>query len=240
MFEDALEYPKRGEETVELVAIGGVLSLLGLFFVPILFLNGYFVRVIRQVTAGETAAPPAFDDWGELFTDGLVTLVIGAVYIGIPATVLIVSWFALFIPFAGASVGGEAGGALALLGFGAVLLLGLVGFVMGVIAYYLLPAAVAAYAVTGEIGAAFSPSTLRTVGGDKQYLIGLLIAIAINFLAQLVGNALIITFVGILLIPFITFYGNVASAYAIATGVADTPLVTDRGDSESTVGHSPY
>ncbi|MFC6757836.1 hypothetical protein ACFQER_15725 [Halomicroarcula sp. GCM10025894] len=49
-----------------------------------------------------------------------------------------------------------------------------------------------------------------------------------------------LTIVGILVIPFMVFYGNVASAYAIGAGVAETGLVTDQREPESNVGHSPY
>ncbi|WP_324662480.1 DUF4013 domain-containing protein [Haloarcula sediminis] len=231
MFEDAIEYPWRGEQRVETVVIGGVLTLLGILLVPILFVNGYHVRVIRQVCAGESEAPPVFDDWGALLVDGLVALLIGFAYLLVPVVFYLVSWFAFFIPFLGGSLGGSAGDVFAVLGVIAVLAFMLVAFLVGLAAVYLLPAAVAAYAVTGEIGSAFSPSTIRSVGGNKAYLTGVVVAVAINFLAQLAGNVVVFTIIGIVLIPFITFYGNVASAYAIGAGVADTPLGADEPES---------
>jgi len=105
---------------------------------------------------------------------------------------------------------------------------------------YLLPAAWAAYAVTGTFGPAFSPSTLWTVGTDKRYLMGVLLALVINFVAQFAANMVALTIVGILLIPFVVFYGQVASAYAVGAGVADTGLVTQQCDPESDIGHSLY
>ncbi|WP_277541464.1 DUF4013 domain-containing protein [Haloarcula laminariae] len=233
MFEDAIEYPWRGEQHVETIVIGGVLTLLGILFIPVLFVNGYHVRVIRRVSAGETEAPPVFDDWGDLLVDGLVTLLIGFAYMLVPLVLFLVSWFAIFIPVAGSGVGGSAGDVFAVLGVVAVLAFMLVAFLVGLAALYLLPAAVAAYAVTGEVGSAFSPSTIRSVGVNKAYLTGVVIAVAINFLAQLAGNVVVFTIVGIVLIPFITFYGNVASAYAIGAGVADTPLCADEPEPDA-------
>jgi len=58
---------------------GGFLGLLGIFLVPFLFVYGYLVRVLRVVIAGETETAPMFEDWGELFADGLSAFVIGAV-----------------------------------------------------------------------------------------------------------------------------------------------------------------
>jgi len=232
MFEDAIVYPWRGEQNVKTVAIGGVLGILAIFDFPALFANGSLVRVRRQVGVGDTETPPVFDDWGGLLVDGLVSLLIAFVYLFVTMTLISAS-IVLFSSFAGAGGGGNAGGGIALLGFVVGLVLVLVSVIVGLAAFYLLPGAVAAYAVTGDLGSAFSPSTLWTVGGDKSYLVGVLIAVLINVTAQIAGSMIYLTIIGILFIPFIFFYGNVASAYAIGAGVAETALVDDSPDTES-------
>ncbi len=240
MLDDAIGYPWRGEQNLARILIGGILGALVFFVVPLFLGNGYLVRVVRQVATGDTETPPAWEDWGELFVDGLVSLLISFVYVLVPSVVFTGLMVGIsFVLDATGTGGGAMSGAVVGLG----LLFGLVAFLVVVTAMYLLPAAWAAYAVTGRFGAAFSPSTLRTVGGDKRYLIGVLIALGINFFAQLAANIVMFTIVGILLIPFVIFYGQVASAYAIGAGVAETPLVEDRvtdgSETDEAVGHSP-
>jgi len=203
--------------------------------VPLFLGYGYLVRVIRQVAAGDTETPPAFEDWGELFVDGLVSVVITVAYSLVPVIAFAVLFAGVF-PALGADGGGAVTGVVVALG----LLSGLVAFLVALAAMYLLPAAWAAYAVTGTFGPAFSPSTLWTVGTDKRYLMGVLLALVINFVAQFAANMVALTIVGILLIPFVVFYGQVASAYAVGAGVADTGLVTQQRDPESDIGHSLY
>ncbi|MDS0283192.1 DUF4013 domain-containing protein [Haloarcula onubensis] len=237
MLEDALQYPWTGEQKVETLAIGGILSLLGVFFVPMLFVYGYLVRVIRQVSSGDTDTPPAFDDWEELLVDGLVVFGISLVYFLVPSVILVSGLLVWLVPVGvGIGVGGNGGGALAAFGVLASMAFTILGLLTLLAASYLVPAAVAAYARTGQFASAFSPATLQTVGTDESYAVAWLLAVVIGFLAQVVGGALTLTFVGAVLVPFVTFYGNVASAYAIGAGVADTPLVTDTRDSESATG----
>jgi len=237
MLEDAIRYPWTGEQRVETLAIGGVLSLLGVFFLPILFVYGYLVRVIRQVANGDTDAPPVFDEWEELLVDGLVVFGISLVYVLVPSLVLAAGTVVWLVPVGvGVGVGGNGGGVLAVLGALLALFVTLLGFLALLGAFYLVPAAVAAYALTGRFASAFSPSTLRTVGTDGSYAVAWVVAIVVGFLAQVVGGVFTLTLVGAVLVPFVTFYGNVAGAYAIGTGVAETALGPESSDAESPAG----
>jgi len=235
MFEDAIRYPWTGEQRVETQAIGGVLTLLSVVFVPILFVYGYFVRVIRVVHAGDDEVPPVFDDWGELLGNGVVAFAVSLVYLLVPAVLFTVAAVAWIVPVTVSSGGGSTGGAVV----GAVLglLLVAVSFVATLIALYILPAAVAAYAVTEEFGAAFSPSKLRRVGGSRRYAVAWLVAFAISLLAQVVGGVASATVIGGILVPFLSFYAGVAGAYAIGRGVRETTL--DAADNEDTVAGQP-
>jgi hypothetical protein len=238
MFEDALRFPWNGEKKIETQAIGGVLTLLGVFVIPILFVYGYLVRVIRQTASGEVDEPPAFDDWGRLLTDGVVGFVITLVYTLIPGIVITVGALVVFGSFgvvgsAATDTGG--GGALAVGGLLVTLLIGVVSLVLFLVAVYVVPAAVAAFARTGEFAAAFSPSVLRSMLTDRRYAMAWIVAVAIGILAQVVGGAVSATGVGAILVPFLTFYGNVAGAYAIGVGIADIDAV-GASDEETPAG----
>jgi hypothetical protein len=239
MFEDALRFPWTGEKKIETVAIGGVLTLLGVFFIPILFVYGYLVRVIRQTAAEDIEEPPTFDDWGELLVDGLVGFGISLVYLLVPGVVITVGTFLFFVPVSvvGSGAADSGGGLLAAGGLlVAVVVFGL-SLVLFLAAAYVVPAAVAAYARRGQFGAAFSPSVLRPILTDRRYATAWVVAVAIAILAQAAGGAVSATGVGAILVPFLSFYGNVAGAYAIGVGISD--LDTGEGSDEETPAGQP-
>lgn len=234
MFEDALRFPWTGEKKVETLLVGGVLSLLGFLFVPLLFVYGYLVRVVRQVAAGDTDRPPVFDEWGDLLVDGVVAFAISLVYLLVPAIAVAVAAFLFLVPITVVEGGaGPRTGLLAAGGLLVALLVLSVTLLLLLAALYLFPAGVAAFARTGRFGAAFAPRDLRTVAGDRRYATGWLIFVAIGILAQVLSGAVAATGVGGLLVPFVLFYGNVAGAYAIGAGVADIDL-RDEADEDAT------
>ncbi|MBX0323458.1 DUF4013 domain-containing protein [Halomicroarcula sp. F13] len=234
MFEDALRYPWRGEKRAETLLIGGVLSLLGFLLVPILFVYGYMVRVVRQTAAGDAATPPRFDDWEELLVDGVVAFVVSVVYLFVPVVAIALAAFAFLVPVTVVEGGvGPRAGMLAAGGLLVALLALSVTLLLLLVALYLFPAGIAAYARTGRVTAAFSPGDLRTVAGDRRYATGWLVFVAIAVLAQVVSGAVAATGVGGLLVPFLLFYANVAGAYAIGVGVADLEL-RDEADEDAT------
>ena len=238
VIEDAIRYPWTGEDHVARIVIGGLLGMFGILFVPMLFVYGYLVRVLRDVSARQRATAPPFDDWGELLADGVSVFVIGVVYYGVPFLLIAVAFIASFFPiFIGAGAGGDGGAAVGTLGtlFAMFAVQMLAGVVL-LVAAYILPGAVAAYARTDRLGAAFSPSTVRTIVTNRDYAIAWLYAFAINILASVATNLAVFTIVGILVVPFISFYSLVACTYAIGHGVADIPL---EGADEDTTATQP-
>ncbi|MEF8973981.1 MAG: DUF4013 domain-containing protein [Haloarcula sp.] len=226
MLEDAIRYPWNGEQKVETILIGGVLSLLGVFFIPVLFVFGYLVRVIRAVSDGDDEVPPVFDEWGDLLVEGLVAFLITLAYSLVPLVVIGLAIASFVLPFSVVTT--AAGEPTPGIAVGGVLLALVVAFVTILVSLgfaYLLPAAVAAYAVTGRVGSAFSPGTLRAIGGSRTYAVAWLVAVAIGIGAQVVGGFASVTVIGAVLVPFVSFYGNVAGAYAIGTAVREVPAV---------------
>lgn len=235
MFEEAIRYPWKGEKNVETIAIGGVLSLFGFLILPMFLVYGYAVRVIRQVSVGDDETPPVFEDYEELFVDGLKTFAIVLVYSLIPTAVVALAVGSWFVPVAVSSGSGGSPGAVGVIGLVIGLLVLLVAAVVSLAFLYLVPGAVAAFARTGRLGAAFSPTELRAIGGHRGYAVGWAVAVGVTLLASIVGGAVSATVLGALLVPFLTFYGTVAAAYAIGNGVSDLPVV-EGDEGNATVG----
>lgn len=222
MFKEAIEYPRNSDGALKTVAIGGVLLFVSFLVIPTVLVFGYIVRVLRDVMNGATE-PPAFDEWGDLFVDGIKAFAVALAYSLVPA--------ALFVGVAlaggvGLGVGGDAGAMVAL----AVLVGGLVAALVSLALLYVLPAALVAFVRADSLSAAFAPAELRPLAFSRTYATGWLVAVGISLLSGVVIGVLNALVVGAILAPFVTFYANVAGAYAIASAVRDAPAVDTEVD----------
>ncbi|MFB6081330.1 MAG: DUF4013 domain-containing protein [Halanaeroarchaeum sp.] len=218
MLEDGLGYPVRGEWLGRIV-IGGALSLLSVLFFPIFLVTGYFVQVLESTIEGDDE-PPEFTDWGRLFVRGVGATIIALAYSIVP--LFLYGFVVLGFFGAGAAVGGDAGGFLA----GAGVLATLLFVPVLLFVYYLIPAALANYAVGGSIGAGFEFATIRSVVFSAEYLVAVLLPIVVAVLIWVASAVLAFTIVGLVLLPFVQFYGQMAvfrmfgTAFASVTGRA--------------------
>jgi len=215
MIQDALEYPRTGDDWTKTVLIGGILSLLGALVVPAILVLGYLVRVLDRTMHGDDQ-PPEFDDWGELFVDGVKAFAITLAYGLIPAAVAaaVVAGGVLSFSIVGGSGAGNtaAGGA----GVAVVVVGSLLALVLGLVAAYVVPAAVAAFAETDRIEAAFSVSDLRPVLTSGTYATAWVLGFAIVLGAGLLAGALnAIPVIGFVIGGFIGFYAVVAAYYIV-------------------------
>jgi len=228
MFQEALNYPRNGDSAVKNVAIGGILLFLSFLFVPTFFVLGYVVRSLRYVLDG-IEEPPAFDEWGELFMDGLKAFAIGLVYSFVPTVLVLVTLFAGGVSL-GLSGPGEGNLAFGLVAVVAVL----ATVVVSLLVAYVLPAAIVAWVRTDSLGAAFSPDELRVLAFSKTYATGWAVAVGISLLGGIAVGVLNAVLIGALLAPFVTFYANVAGAHAIGSAVREMPAVEDGSENPVT------
>ncbi len=159
-------FPFQGRGWQNRFLVGTALVLAG-FFIPILpliFVGGYALAVIRQAVKGEELAPPAWDDWGRLGLDGLRSLLVGTVYTLPGGLVLLGGWlFYMASAFASAFLnggrtgGGDATSGLLMLAAIAVVFLSMaVGTLLLLLAAIPLPAAMAHLVAKDRVGAAFA------------------------------------------------------------------------------------
>jgi len=202
MLEDGLGYPVRGD-WIGRIIIGGVLGFFSFLILPIFAIQGYLFKVMEGTIDGEDT-PPEFTDWGELLARGVGVTVVGVVYSLVP--MLVYGFIAFSMLGVGGYVGGNAGGLLA--GAGVLALLLFLPVLLFI--YYVIPAAIANYASTGDLMAAFDFSTILDVVTTGEYLLAVLLPIVIGVLLVIAGFVLVLTFVGGLFLPFLEFYGQVA------------------------------
>ena len=240
MLGDAFSYLRRDDGWLRTVLIGGVLLLLSPLFLPTLVVQGYLVRVLRGVVGG-AGDPPVFDEWVEMLVDGVKLLVVQLVYGLVPGGLV---FLGSLVAGLGAYLAGGGGRAGAGVGAGVGLLAGilfLLAFLLGLLAAYVTPAAVANFAREGELAAAFDLATVREVVSSRAYLVAALYAVAAGIVVAVGTTLVAATIVGLVLVPFVAFYGQVAVYHVLARGFAESLGLggADGADASPTLGSEP-
>ena len=173
------------DQWVTKLLIAAAITLLGtvLFFLiipPILaaiLLNGYGLWIVRRVIRGESPVLPDWDDWGQLFIDGLMVAIIELVY----ALPIIAASVCLGTPLGALAENSDA--AASVLGS----LLGCTNLLWGIVMSFLLPGAIAFYAKSGDLGAAFRFGEIFQLIRDNftTYLITVIMTWVAGFIGAL-------------------------------------------------------
>lgn len=229
MLGDALSYPLDDDSWIRTILIGGLLSLLTVFVVPIFFLQGYYVRVLHGVT-NDDPSPPEFSDWADLLIDGLklfaVNLVVGlVVFLAMGIVAVIFGAGSLLSAGMGGDPGAAAGGIFA--AFGAVGMLLFIAFAL--VLGYVAPGMFANFAREDSIAAAFDVSTVLAGVTTMEYLTGWVLAVLVAVVLGTIASFLSVILVGI----FVLFYVQVVTYYLFGRGFADG-LAEKRGGSTAT------
>lgn len=228
MFEEGLSYPLDGDNALGRIIIGGLLGFASVLVIPAFALLGYLVWVLRDSALGKDE-PPAFDDWGAMIVDGLKATVVGISYGILPFLLVVVSVFV--IAGGGASGNDTAAGVL-----GGIGILGILTSVVAMfIIYYLVPAALTNMALEDSIGAAFDFGTLKQALLSVDYLVAWLIPFVLAVVVNVVVFLLSVTVIGLVVVPFIQFYVQVAVFYMFGVAFAKAVDI----DGAAVVGADP-
>jgi hypothetical protein len=214
MLSDALRYPVAGDGWLRTILIGGLLTILSSLVLPVFLVQGYTVRVLRGV-ANDDPDPPAFDEWVDLFVDGVKLFVVSLlVAIAVFAVLALVG-----VVFGGGSL--LLGGATEPGADGPMAVLGLLGFVVflgaALLIGYVAPAMFANFAREDSIAAAFDASTVLSGALTAEYLVAWLLAVVVGLVLGTVASLLSVLVVGI----FGLFYVQVVIYYLFGRGFVE-------------------
>lgn len=214
MLTEALSFPRADERWLRTTLIGGGLTLFGFLVLPAIVVNGYLLRVVEAAVAGDEQ-PPQFDDWVDLFVDGVLVFVVEFVYAAIPAFI-----FAAVVGFV-VAIGAIAGTSMddpsVWLGIGVIAAIPVLAALLFVLlAAYLLPAALANFAMTGDLEAAFHVRTVARAAFTVDYAVAVLLAILVGIVLGLIGGLLVLILVGF----FVLFYLQVVVYHLFGQGFA--------------------
>ncbi|MFN2124969.1 MAG: DUF4013 domain-containing protein, partial [Candidatus Promineifilaceae bacterium] len=148
----SLTYLFDDDRWVVKLLIGTGLMILSFLIIPIFFVQGYLVKIVRNMLDGLENPLPEWEDWGKLFMDGLYLTIAGIVY-SAPVWLLMICGMAVFLP-AGLTEGDLSSTLVAAGGVGFMLLTCL-AMILGVAISLLYPAITVQYAREDNLGACF-------------------------------------------------------------------------------------
>ncbi len=195
--------------------------------VPLVFVYGYALRIMRQTIAGQPPSMPSWDDWGAIGRDGLIAIVVGLVYMLPAIAVFLIGALLYVFGFMGQPLiatliddpGVAAGiGIIGIFGGLAGLFLAMfLGFILTLAGFIPLPAAIAHALAEDDLGAAFRLRQIwRLIRADAwSYFSAWIIGGGLAMVGYVVFMAGYYTFVLLCLMPFLVaplfFYTSAVS-----------------------------
>ena len=213
----ALTFIPDDKEWIKKIAIaGGIMFASSIIpLIPLLFLIGYQVAVAKNVMDGEEEPLPEWQEWGQLFMDGVVVWAAQFVY-AIPVVLLA---FCVTFAFIGAADNNDG-----LLALAIVSLCLLIFFAIALV--FIMPALYVQYIRYGDFGPMFKFG--EVIGVVRENFVDILLTVVVSIVGALaigiVATILLITICGAiiayavgtawLMLSLAYLYGKIASRYA--------------------------
>ncbi|VVB87564.1 Uncharacterised protein [uncultured archaeon] len=198
--EEEVKFPTKDSEWIVKVLIGGILGI-----IPIINLieYGYILKVMKGAIDGNPGMPK-WDDWGNLFINGLIGFVISLIYLIIPILII-------FVSAGGIMAAAFSGNMNLMAGMMAGAIGGiLIGLLLALVFGFMVPMALAMYTKENSFGAAFRigevVSRIKSVFAD--YITVYIVLIVLLFILGLLN---FIPILGFLIMIFGTFYVSVVA-----------------------------
>ncbi len=177
----AFTFVTEDERLLTKLGIAVLVSVASFLIVPIPLLVGYMVGVTRNVRDGVKKPLPEWDDFGQLFRDGLSVIAAQLVYT-LPFWLIACIAFIATIGFGGLAEASEEAAAAGIIAtFG---LIGCLTVLFAIALLFISPAIVLQYVNTNELGACFRFS--EVIGIARQNMGDILIVFLASFGAGLV------------------------------------------------------
>ncbi len=182
----SLTYIFDDERWITKSLIGVVMTILSIFIIPIFFVEGYMVHIVRNVMAGEEHPLPEWHDWGKLFMDG-INLFIALLVYTLPIWLLMCCGALVFAP--AAVTEGDVSGLFASMGVVAGAGLSCLLLLFGIAIALLTPAVTIQYARTDSLSACFQFSEIINMTRDNlsNIIIALLVLFGVSLGLSVIG-----------------------------------------------------
>jgi hypothetical protein len=221
------------KQWISKLLIGAVMSVLSFLIIPAFILQGYLVKIVRQVMDGNDSELPEWMDYGKLVRDGFF-VTIGQLIWALP--------FILLMLIVGLVTGGlgsvvdSSGDMVGAATTGAGLLLACLVLLTVIAFLFLTPALLIQYAREGEFGALFRFSEIFDIIRDHMadiliaFLVSVVAVLAISVVTGIVAIVpclgwIAAALIGLAMGPYIQFvtghlYGQIAAKLPGGKGAA--------------------
>lgn len=198
---NALRYPL---SNFKKILILGIMTVLSSLIIPGFLVLGYFLKIVKSSINGSSELPE-FNDWTEMFVDGLKVFVVLFVYSIIPLLLILSGIWAVLLPVL--TVPGKGSLLNPALWTGLASGLALIGVVLEVILSFIFAVALANMAYHNELRAAFRfgeiMGKIRQIGG-VDYFIWFVVMIIIAWIAYGVSFFLVFPLIiGVIIVPLV-------------------------------------
>lgn len=186
------------------VIILGIITIISFLIIPIFLVYGYVLRILKATIAGSDELPE-FDEWGDMFVDGLKVFLVSLIYFIVPAIIILAGMWTVMIPFmsmSGSDLSVASTAAFAL--FSGIALVGLLLMIIIYVIYAIAIANMAYY--DGEIAAAFRFNEILdhiSRIGWVNYIIWFIVMILVSLVIGVVAAILNVLIIGIVVTPLI-------------------------------------
>jgi len=165
------------------LAIGGVIALFSFLLLPIFFLIGYQLAVMRNVIKNVEHPLPAWENWGELFKEGGTIWVAQFVY-ALPLVLLSLCYQLIFLVPALGEGNADLQNALGGIGIVVSLAWSCILFLYSIGLAFIAPALFIQYVRTGKFGSLFRVGEIIAIA--RENLVDILLVIVAGFAAGIV------------------------------------------------------
>jgi len=205
----SLTYVFEDDRWVVKLLIGTGLVILSFLIIPIFFVQGYMVKIVRNMLDGLEKPLPEWEDWGKLFMDGLYLTIAGLVY-SAPIWLLMICGTAVFLP-AGLTEG-DLSSTMAAAGGISFMLIACLAMILGILIALLYPAITVQYAHEDNLGACFRFSEIIAMTRENlgDVIIALLVLLGVGLVLGLLG---VIPLIGWVIALVASFYTTVVSGH---------------------------
>ena len=202
---NALKYPL---SDFKKVLILGIITILSSLIIPGFLVLGYFLKIIKSSINGSSELPE-FNDWIEMFVDGLKVFVVLFIYSVVPLLLVLSGIWAVLLPVL--TVPGKASllNPSLWMGLSHGLVVGLVftGAILEIVLSFFITIALANMANHNELRAAFRfreiIDKIKAIGG-VDYFIWFVVMIIIAWVAYNISFFLVFPFiVGVIIVPLV-------------------------------------
>lgn len=212
---DSLSYPSQDWKKVLIL---GILTIISILVIPAFLVMGYFFRILKSSIAGFDELPD-FDEWGEMFIDGLKIFVVQFVYLLIPLIVIFIGMWASIASISVTDAGTMTNPVLfmGLMGGTAI-----IGIILAIIFELIGSIAVANMALNNsEFGAAFRFGEILekiSMIGWGKYIVWYIVMIVISLIGGFIAGILnVIPFIGMIIAMLVVYpYLTMFSARSLA------------------------